>query len=823
MTECKCDEETPLVLDIAAGQDALPRQLRAFPEVREALLRAIPSQPALAGWDARGERDLGLMWLEMWAYVTDVLGFYDERIANESYLRTAQRRVSLRRLIELLGYIQTPGSAGTATLAALADGRKPVNLPVATGFRSDAFGSEPPQVFEVTEQAEIHPFNNQWELGPFKKGVLPQPTPTTAANPSLAGSAGSTRFLVFDPSDFGLAKDRIALVRAGSAQSVTRVSDFSPFEGADSKTYVEVEFATGVGIPNGINASAVQISTPTITAVLTRNNIVVSGKIDTNAPPIRRTSSGTEMYLDAIYRQLRAGDFFLFPSSASEFAVATIQAVSEELVAIPGTEVTLPVSKVGINGSLATGDLRSFAFHFAFVKAGTLTTVAATEVTQNDFREPESVPVTGIVEIPPGAVASGSDRVLTQRFLLEDADGQGALVKGSMRFNPAGRASFQITDMLGSTLTTFKLPVTVFGNVVDVTRGETVVNEVLGSGDPRTANQRFQLKKKPLTYLEAASQPRGVQSTLTIHVNGVAWHEVTSFFSCGPQDPVYIVRHTDSRETIITFGDGTRGARLPAGIDNVVANYRFGAGAAAPPEDAIRQISRAVPGLRSVSSPVEARAGRDPDDAGTLRTTAPQSLLVMDRAVSIPDFQALAAQFTGVIQAHAEFVWIDEEQRAGVLVTYVGSNVDDGLSTLLRLKSDPNLAIKVNRATALARTLKLSLAVDTRFDNNTVANLVKEELSDSTDGILAPRNADIGGQFWSSKLYAAVLSVNGTVAVQSADLVDAFGQVTPLIRTDVVCVPQASYFDFTGPNAIQINPVAPTGNVADLRRRVGGC
>ena len=36
------------------------------------------------------------MWLEMWAYVADVLGFYDERIANESYIRTAVRRPSLR-------------------------------------------------------------------------------------------------------------------------------------------------------------------------------------------------------------------------------------------------------------------------------------------------------------------------------------------------------------------------------------------------------------------------------------------------------------------------------------------------------------------------------------------------------------------------------------------------------------------------------------------------------------------------------------------------------------------------------------------------------
>jgi hypothetical protein len=87
MTACPCDEQQEPGLEaIPAGLTALPRQIRAFPEVRSALLAAISDgKIALNGWTARGERDLGLMWLEMWAYVSDVLGFYDERIANETY------------------------------------------------------------------------------------------------------------------------------------------------------------------------------------------------------------------------------------------------------------------------------------------------------------------------------------------------------------------------------------------------------------------------------------------------------------------------------------------------------------------------------------------------------------------------------------------------------------------------------------------------------------------------------------------------------------------------------------------------------------------
>lgn len=171
---------------IAAGQDALPRQVRTFPETREALIQGLakPGRDALAQWQARGSNDLGVMLLEMWAYVSDLLSFYDERIANESYIRTAQRAISLRRHVELLGYIPAPGVAGSVTLAAIAEGRKAVTLPAGTAFRSDAFDDQPPQVFEVTGETFIHPFKNEWTIGPVK-----QPT----AGETAAGTSDAAR------------------------------------------------------------------------------------------------------------------------------------------------------------------------------------------------------------------------------------------------------------------------------------------------------------------------------------------------------------------------------------------------------------------------------------------------------------------------------------------------------------------------------------------------------------------------------------------------------------------------------------------------------
>jgi predicted phage baseplate assembly protein len=63
-----------------------------------------PDDPAIALFDA-------------YALVADVLSFYQERIANEGFLRTARERRSLLELARLIGYELAPGVAAHAWLA----------------------------------------------------------------------------------------------------------------------------------------------------------------------------------------------------------------------------------------------------------------------------------------------------------------------------------------------------------------------------------------------------------------------------------------------------------------------------------------------------------------------------------------------------------------------------------------------------------------------------------------------------------------------------------------------------------------------------------
>src|SRR5438034_453859 len=144
---CPCDIIVhPPPPDIAPGLALLPRQWAGFAEYRRAMLAGIPPYAALAAWRARGTGDLGVMLLEMWAYVLDVIGFYDARIANEGYLRTAALPLSAQQLVSLLGYRPKPAVSAAATLAVLADGADPVVLPAGTALRSDALGDPAPDL-----------------------------------------------------------------------------------------------------------------------------------------------------------------------------------------------------------------------------------------------------------------------------------------------------------------------------------------------------------------------------------------------------------------------------------------------------------------------------------------------------------------------------------------------------------------------------------------------------------------------------------------------------------------------------------------------------
>ena len=103
----------PRVILNPSGRDAISYRVGDYTTFRHALLQARPSEAELTRtdgtrivqiWRPGASGDLAVQMVEWWAYLADVLTFYQERIANESYLRTAAERVSLQEMGELIGY-----------------------------------------------------------------------------------------------------------------------------------------------------------------------------------------------------------------------------------------------------------------------------------------------------------------------------------------------------------------------------------------------------------------------------------------------------------------------------------------------------------------------------------------------------------------------------------------------------------------------------------------------------------------------------------------------------------------------------------------------
>ena len=795
MTACPCDDPPKRPLVIPVGLSALPRQTQTFPEVRQALLELVGATPALASWRARGERDFGLMWLEMWAYVCDVLGFYDERIANESYIRTAVRRPSLRRLVDMLGYLPAPGIAGKVTLAAIAEGRTRVSVRAGTGFRSDAFDGESPQVFESDAKTSIHLLTNSWEIGPI-----------TATRSS---SDEGTTELIFETANFGLAKNRFVFVTDNDEFFfATKVTDVRPFEGKDGRTYVRVSLFGEIQLPTDVDLTNIEVKTPSVTAVAAR---IGSAQIRDGG------ADNTVVALDTVYRQAREGERLLVVrGSSGPFTSPLITLVEEVLVPIgtdanPGDNVPVPqvpLTEVTLDEAFFDDDVpqNSYTFHFGLIDAGRLAEVAETDPDGDVLTRSGGVDVVGLVERPPNASSSGK---LEQPFLLRDADNRGALVTGQLRVRSDRTATFRVLE--GDLPSRLKTPITVFGNLIDATRGESVRNEILGSGDARVPHQTFKLKKKPLTYLLAGSSP---QSTLSVFVDDVRWSEVRSFFGRGPNDRVYIVRTDDQGNSHITFGDGVRGARLPSGVRNVVASYRFGSGLAAPPAGAIRQLARSVKGLRRVESPIAAEEGKDPDPPETLRTAAPKSVLLFGRPVSALDFEVLAGLLSGVVQATAEFGWIESQQQAGILVTYIGTAREEDVLEALRNEAEPGLPIAVRKATAVEATFSLRIEVHRDFGRSAVKNDVRAVLIDPDTGPLALKNVPIGRPLIRSALFDLIHSRPGVVSALRAKI-SVSGPDFNFRFVDVAaaCLTGGRYFDFGDGDRVEIETRRPNAPV----------
>lgn len=194
----------------------------------------------------------------------------------------------------------------------------------------------------------------------------------------------------------------------------------------------------------------------------------------------------------------------------------------------------------------------------------------------------------------------------------------------------------------------------VYGNLVCADQGETQDPVAIGSGDARARFQTFKLPKAPLTWLLHNERTPPQVPELEVYVDGVRWRRVETLFGSAPEARVYVVREDEEGKSLVQFGDGKTGARLPSGHGNVSARYRVGSGAHGPLEPGQKaQPAGRLKRLKDVWMPESATFGAEREQADGARAAAPARLQSLGRLVGLADYEAEALALPGVQKAAA--------------------------------------------------------------------------------------------------------------------------------------------------------------------------
>jgi hypothetical protein len=159
LNDCGCcsgtTAETPVAIENRPGLDAIEFRAGVHPQFKATMLAVLTAarHPALRNLKTRDDDDLTIALLDGWATVADVLSFYSERIANESFLRTATERRSMVELARSIGYELNPGVAASTWLAFTIEDAEGApgyaNIDAGTQVQSIPGPNEAPQVFET--------------------------------------------------------------------------------------------------------------------------------------------------------------------------------------------------------------------------------------------------------------------------------------------------------------------------------------------------------------------------------------------------------------------------------------------------------------------------------------------------------------------------------------------------------------------------------------------------------------------------------------------------------------------------------------------------
>jgi hypothetical protein len=769
--DCGCCGITPAAPDAGnpPGLAAIAYRSGTHGTILRRMLAALGSQ--LPQLDPTATDDPAIALLDAWATVADIVTFYQERIANEGFLRTATERRSVLELAREIGYELRPGVAAFSYL----DFR--MQVPAAVG---PAPGPAAPATAVVSQGTKV--------LSVPAQGKVPQPFETGQDFTADAGlneltlrtrqpqtlSAGLTHLYLSGLTTGLRPGDPILVVEHADwptrpshwvfrvLNSVTPQQATAPDAAPATLVTWDRGFKRGFTQPEvyafSVRAAAFGYNAPdwaTLPDAYRTAYAAQAGGGATKDEPEwpqfeldkSQPTTGGAIYLDAVYPDIPAKSFLVLrqPGVRSRLYLVT--------GAVASGQAKFAVSAKSSYVTLDRPDfLGKFGRRQVTVHAATRLLPLADE------------PIGGSVSGRGLGLAAPAPLTPGQPVLVTGTSG-GVQVVQANQVDSIADTSVTLASDLSALMD--RESVRIAGNVVLATHGETVADEVLGSGDGTASNQRFTLRKPNLTYV-AAKTPSGVTDSLEIRVDGVLWTEVPSLYPAGPHDRVYVVRIADDATATVIFGDGVHGARLPTGQENVHARYRSGIGLDGLVDPhALTLLPQRPLGVATVDNPLPSSGAKAPETLAEARTNAPLTVLTLDRVVSLADYEDYSRSFGGIAKARA--MSLPGAGVPTVFITVAGpggspvqkATIDDLLGALDTVR-DRAAAVQAESFTAVSFLLAVQILADPARLFTDVQAAVQQALATS----FSADSLSFAQPVTAAAVIAATQAVDGVVAAR---------------------------------------------------------
>lgn len=791
-------DQTPARILNRPGLGAVAYRAGTYGRFRNSMIAGLnrADRPALTDLKSREPADFSLALIDAWAVACDVLTFYTERSANENYLGTATERGSVSGIVGLIGYRLRAGVAAQAALAFTLDisPGSPATVPIPTGAKVQTLPGpgEQPQTFETIEDLTALAAWN----APLVRQTEPRVPQDGDKTVLLAGAAtnvnrGDTLLFVAGSADAstGFATARVSTVAVDAANQRTAVSFRSVSGTLGAATTVKVYAMRQRAALFGYNAASPLLFVPEVKTAL--------GKLLKDSEWAFLPLNAAAVDLDAVYEGIAAdtpvlllnggttrlasisalsdtsrtaygisakvtrldlgdADLTAFGGTATRGTVLLLRAEELTLAEVP---VTAPVRGefLDLNAPLAAPQALPRPILVRGRRARVRTTVESAAVVTFEDGSPEAPagladltvlairvaddnPDLWTVRIRTGDGTTGTITTAAANFVFLPARAEDPILGEAALVEEIDGAKLLLAEPLKNVYDRFAVAgrrVEIWGNVAAATHGESVLDEVLGSGDASRQFQRFTLRRPPLTVIQAANAAGG-ESTLRVWVNGVQWQEVPSLFGHGPRDRVYATMTDDEGKTVVLFGDGSSGARPPTGHENIRASYRAGTGLAGLAAAGQLSLLMTRPlGVTGVRNPLAAAGAQDPEPTSDAAGNAPRTVLTLDRIVSLRDYEDFAANFAGIGKATATWTWDGAMRGVALSVAGVGGlRIEEAGPLLANLTAavagagNPRVPLVVRPAAVGLFTLEASLVLDPAYVAETVLEAARAALLD---------------------------------------------------------------------------------------------